>query len=238
MDCSMTGFPIHCQLLELTQTHVHWASDAIQPSHPLSSPFPPTFNLSQPQGLFQWVSSLHQVAKVLELQLQHPSFQWIFRVDFLQDWLIWSPCFPRVLTCFCFINIQRDLKTPSLHVIASHFKNYYFILIFIVSATITNLTTLQIGVIENIPCHITDLIHIDDHLKIGPINRPQLNNDIRGFMLSSAGKESTCNAGDLVGKIPSRRAWQPTPVFLPGEPHGWRSLAGYSPRSCKTRHSD
>ena len=60
-----------------------WVSDAIQPSHPLSSPSPPALNLSQHQGLFQWVSSLHQVAKVLEFQLQHQSFQWIFRTDLL-----------------------------------------------------------------------------------------------------------------------------------------------------------
>ena len=77
------GFPVHHQLLELTQTHVHWVRDAIQPSHLLSSPSPPVFSLSQHQGLFQWVSSLYQVAKVLELQLQHQSFQWIFRADFL-----------------------------------------------------------------------------------------------------------------------------------------------------------
>jgi len=80
-DCSMQGFPVHYQLLELTQTHVHWVGDAIQPSHLLSSPSPPTFNLSQHQGLFQWVSSSHQVAKVLEFQLQHQSFQCIFRTD-------------------------------------------------------------------------------------------------------------------------------------------------------------
>ena len=66
----------------------------VMPSHPLSSPSP-AFNLSQLQGLFQWVSSSHQVAKVLELQLQHQSFQWIFRTDFLYDWLAWSPCSPR-----------------------------------------------------------------------------------------------------------------------------------------------
>ena len=69
--------------------------DAIQPSHPLSSPSPPAFNLSQHQGLFQWVSSSHQVAKVLELQLQHQSFPWIFKVDILYDWLVWSLCSPR-----------------------------------------------------------------------------------------------------------------------------------------------
>ena len=68
---------------EFTQTHVHWVSDAIQPSHPLSSPSPPAPNPSQHQSLFQWVSSSHQVTKVLEFQLQHQSFQWIFRIDFL-----------------------------------------------------------------------------------------------------------------------------------------------------------
>ena len=94
MDCSMPGLPVHHQLPELFQTHVLQVGDAIQPSHPLSSPSP-AFNLSQHQGLFKWVNSSHQVAKVLELQLQHQSFQWIFRTDFLYDWLIGSPCSPR-----------------------------------------------------------------------------------------------------------------------------------------------
>ena len=69
----------------LAQSHVHLVGDAIQPSHPLSSPSPPAFSLSQhlSQGLFQWVSSSHQVVKVLELQLQQQSFQWVFRTDFL-----------------------------------------------------------------------------------------------------------------------------------------------------------
>ena len=95
MNCSMPGLPVHHQLLEFTQTHVHWVSDAIQPFHPLSPPSPPAFTLSQHQGLFQWGSSLHEVAKVLKLQLQHQSFQWIFRTDFLYNWLAWSPCRPR-----------------------------------------------------------------------------------------------------------------------------------------------
>ena len=73
MDCSTPGLPVHHHLPELTQTHVHQVGDAIQPSHPLSSPSPPAPNPSQHQGLFQWVSSLHQVAKGLELQLQHQS---------------------------------------------------------------------------------------------------------------------------------------------------------------------
>ena len=75
MGCSTQGFRVHHQLPELTQTHVHRVSDAIQPSHPLSSPSLPAFNLSQHQGLFKQVSSLHQVAKVLKFQLQHQSFQ-------------------------------------------------------------------------------------------------------------------------------------------------------------------
>ena len=95
MDCCMPGFPVHHQLLELAQTHIHRVSDAIQPSHPLLSPFPPAFNLSQHQDLFQWVSSSHQVAKLLEFQLQHQSFQGILRTNFLWDWLIGSPCSPR-----------------------------------------------------------------------------------------------------------------------------------------------
>ena len=82
MDCSTPGL-VHHQLLEFTQIDVHWVGDAIQPSHPLSSPSPLTFNLSQLQDLFQWVSSSHQVAKVLEFQLQHQSFQWTVRTDFL-----------------------------------------------------------------------------------------------------------------------------------------------------------
>ena len=88
MDCNMPGFLVlHC-FLELAQTHVLWVDDAIQPSPSL-----PVFNLSQREGLFQWDRTSHQVAKVLELQ--HESFQWIFRVDFLWDWLISSPCSPR-----------------------------------------------------------------------------------------------------------------------------------------------
>ena len=81
MNHSIPGLPVHHQLLEFTQTHVQWVGDAIQPSHPLLSPSPPALNLFQHQGLFQWVSSSHQVAKVLEFQLQHQSFQWTPRTD-------------------------------------------------------------------------------------------------------------------------------------------------------------
>ena len=87
MDCSMPGFPVLHHLPELAQTHVHWVSDDIQTSRPLSSPSPPAFNISQHQGLFQWVSSSHQVAKVLELQLQYqPYNEYSGLISFRIDW--------------------------------------------------------------------------------------------------------------------------------------------------------
>ena len=88
MDCSTPGFPVHDHLPEFAQTHAHWVDDAIQPSCLLLSPSPPALYLSQHQGLFSWVSSSHQVTKIWELQLQHHSFQWTCRVDFLLDWLL------------------------------------------------------------------------------------------------------------------------------------------------------
>ena len=90
-DCSTPGLPVLHYLPEFAQTHVHWVGDAIQPSHPLLSSSPPAFNLSQHQGFFQWAGSLHLVAEVLQLQLQHQSFQWIFRLDFLygNGWTGW-----------------------------------------------------------------------------------------------------------------------------------------------------
>ena len=108
MDCSTPAFSVLHQLPELAQTHAHWVGDAIQPSHPLSSPSP-AFSLSQHQGLFPWVSSLHQVAKVLE----HQSFQWIFRTDFLQDWLVWSPCSPRDSQVLLYLNSDTIYQSYS-----------------------------------------------------------------------------------------------------------------------------
>ena len=88
MDCSTPGFPVHHQFPEPTQTHIHWVSDAIQPSHPLSPPSPPDFSLSQHQGLFQWVSFLHQVAKVLEFHFNiSPSNEYSGLISFRMDWL-------------------------------------------------------------------------------------------------------------------------------------------------------
>ena len=84
MNCSMPGFPVHHQPLpELAQTLAHWVSDVILSSHPPLFPSPPAFNPSQHQDLFQWISFWHQVAKILEFQLQHQSFRRVFRLDFL-----------------------------------------------------------------------------------------------------------------------------------------------------------
>ena len=95
MNCSTSGLPVHHQLPEFTQIHAHRVGDAIQPSHPLSSPSPPAPNPSQHEGLFQWVNPSHEVAKVLEFHLQHQTFQWTPRTDLLQDGLVGSPCCPR-----------------------------------------------------------------------------------------------------------------------------------------------
>ena len=126
--CNPMGFRtpgFHYQLPELAQIHVHRVGDASQPSHPLSSPSSPVFSLSQHQGLLQWISSLDQVVKVLELQLQHQSFQWIFRADFLEDWLLWSPCSPR--------DSQESSPIPQFKSINSS------VLIFLYSPTLTSI---------------------------------------------------------------------------------------------------
>src|SRR5574337_643444 len=95
MNRSTPGLPVHHHLPEFPETHVHRVSDAIQPSHPLSSPSPPAPNPSQHQSLFQCINSSHEVAKVLEFQLQHHSFQRNPRADLLQNGLVGSPCSPR-----------------------------------------------------------------------------------------------------------------------------------------------
>ena len=95
MNCSTPGLPVYHQLLKFIQTHVYQVGDAIQSSHPLSSPSPPAPKPSQHQGLFQWVNSSHEVAKVLEFQLQHHSFQRTPRADLHQNGLVGSSCSPR-----------------------------------------------------------------------------------------------------------------------------------------------
>ena len=131
MNWSTPGLPVHHQLLEFTQTHVHWVGDAIQPSHPLASPSPPAPNPSQHQSLFQWVNSSHEVAKVQEFQLQHHSFQRNPRAD-LQNGLVGSPCSPRdshessPTPQFQSINSSALslLHSPTLTSIHDHRKNH------------------------------------------------------------------------------------------------------------------
>ena len=133
MNRSMPGLPVHHKLPEFTQTYAHRVGDAIQPSHPLSSPSPAP-NPSQHQGFFQWVNSSHKVAKVLEFQLQHQSFQWTPRADLLQDGLVGSPCSPRdsqelsQTPQFKSINFSAlsFLHSPTLTSIHDHWKNHSF----------------------------------------------------------------------------------------------------------------
>ena len=106
MNPGTPGLPVHHQLPEFTQTHVHWVGDDIQPSYPLLSPSSPVPNPSPHQGLFQWVNSLHEVAKVLKFQLQHQSFQWTPRTGLLYNGLVGSPCSPR--------DSQESSPTPQL----------------------------------------------------------------------------------------------------------------------------
>ena len=132
MNRSMPGLPVHHQLPEFTQTHVHRFGDTIQPSHPLSSPSPPAPNPSQHQSLFQCVNSSHEVAKVLEFQLQHHSFQRNPRADLLQNGLVGSPCSPRdsqessPTPQFKSINSSALslLHSPTLTSIHDHWKNH------------------------------------------------------------------------------------------------------------------
>ena len=125
MNRSMPGLPVHHQLPEITQAHAHRVGDAIQTSHPLSSPSPSAPNPSQHQGLFQWVNSSHEVAKVLEFQLQHQSFQWTTRTNLLQDGLVGSPGSPR--------DSQESSPTPQ-------FKSIYSsALSFLHSPTVTSI---------------------------------------------------------------------------------------------------
>jgi len=122
---STPGLLVHHQLQEFTQTHVHRVGDAIQPSHPLLSPSPPAPNPSQHQGLFQWAKSLHEVAKVLEFQLSHQSFQWIPRTDLLKNGLFGPPCSPR--------DSQESSPTPQFKSINS------LVLSFLHSPTLTSI---------------------------------------------------------------------------------------------------
>ena len=126
LNRSMPGIPVHHKLPEFTQTHAHRVSDAIQPSDPLLSHSPPAPNPSQHQGLFQWVNNFsHEVAKALEFQLQHQSFQWIPRTYLLHDRLVGFPCSPR--------NSQESSPTPQLKSVN------FLVLSFLHSPTLTSI---------------------------------------------------------------------------------------------------
>ena len=131
MNHRTPGLPVHHQLSEFTLTHVHRVGDAIQPSHPPSSPSPPALSLSQHPGLFKWVSSSHEVAKVLEFQPQHQYFQWTPRTDLLQNGLVGSCCSLRdsqessPTPQFKSINaVLSSLYSPTLTSIHDHWKNH------------------------------------------------------------------------------------------------------------------
>ena len=117
MDCSTPGLPVHHQLSGFIQTHLHQVGDIILPSQPLLSPSP-TSSVSQHQGLFQWVSSLHQVAKISKFQFQHQSFQWTARTYLLQDGLVGSPCSPR--------DSQLSFPTPQFKSIDSSVFSFLY----------------------------------------------------------------------------------------------------------------
>ena len=109
MDCSTTGFPVHHQLLELAQTHVHRVGDAVQPSHLLLSPSPPAFNFSQHQGLFQGVSSLHQVAKILEFHLLASVLPMNIQDGFPLGWTGWISSLSKELSrVFSNTTVQKN----------------------------------------------------------------------------------------------------------------------------------
>ena len=134
MNCSTPGLPVHHQLPEFTQTHIHQVSDAIQPSHPLSSPSPPAPNPSQHQGLFQWVNSSHKVAKYWSFSFSIiPSKEIpVWRTDLLQNGLAGSPHSPRdsqessPTPQFKSINSSAlsFLHSPTFTSIHDHWKNY------------------------------------------------------------------------------------------------------------------
>ena len=186
MDCSMSVFPVRHYLPELAQTHVHWVGDAIQPSHPLSPPSHPAFNFSQHQGLFQWVSSSHQVAKVVELQLQHQSFQWVSKVDLLQDGLVGSPCCPRdsqessPTAQFKSINSLALILFYGPTLTSIHDFNIYFYLFYLVVPDLScsthifscNMGTLSCGMWNLVPWSNLDPLHWEYRvLATGPLGK-------------------------------------------------------------------
>ena len=164
MNGSTPGLPVHHQLPEFIQTHVRRVGDAIQPSHPLSSPSPPAPNPSQHQGLFQWVNSSHEVVKVLEFQLQHQSFQWTPRTNLLLDGLVGSPCSPR--------DSQESVQWPSKCYKASHSKKTHFPLSgpeFFLCVTSINITGPTLGTADLMISYLSQGLSIHSIVNIYPV---------------------------------------------------------------------
>ena len=218
MDCSMPGLPVHHQLLEFTQTHVHWVSDAIQPSHPLLSPSLPAPNLSQHQGLFKWVSPSHQVAEVLEFQLQHqrPSNEHpglISWVHLRMDWLD-------------LLAVQGTLKSLLQHQfksVNSSASAFFTVQLshpyMTIGKTIALTRRIFVGKVMSL---LFNMLSSTLAWKIpwteGPVRLQS--------MWSLKVRHDWVTSLSLFTFMNWRRNWQPTPVFLPGESQGRGSLLG------------
>ena len=130
LEYSTPGLPVHHQLPEITQTHVRWISDAVQPSHPLSSPSPPAFSLSQHQGLFQWVSSSHQVDKYRSFSIS-PSNEYSGLISFMINWLDLLAVQGTLKSLLQHHSskasiLQPSFCSPTLTSIHDHWKNHSF----------------------------------------------------------------------------------------------------------------
>ena len=198
MDCSTPFFPVHHQHLVLPQTHVHWVGDAIQPSHPLSSPSPPAFSLPQHQSLFQWISSSHQVAKVLELQLSiSPSNEYSGFISFRMDW-------------FDLLAVQGTLKSLLQHhsLKLSTLQGSAFFMVQLSLPYMTSGRPIALTIWTSVSKMMSLLFNTLSIVNIGFIN-------------GSVGKKSACQCrrckrggfNPWVGKITWRRNLQPNSVF-------------------------
>ena len=200
--------------LYFAQTHVRWVSEAIQSSYPLSPSSLPALNLSQHHGLFQWVSSMHQVAKVLEFQ--HQSFQWIFRVDFLEDWLVWSPC--------CLRDSQESSLAPQFESINSS------VLSLLYGSTLTSLCDPVDGSTPGFP-----VFHC--LLEFAQIHVHWVSDATSTSPLISGCHLILCHPLLLPSVFPSIKEERSLPVSASFPIGQWKSdshcpVASYAPRSC------
>ena len=199
MEGSMPGLPVHQQFLEFTQTHIHWVGDAIQPSHPLSSPAPPAFNRSQHQGLFKWVSSLHQVAKVLEFQLQiNTSNEYSGLICFRMDWLN-------------LLVVHGTLKSLLQHHTskASILQGWTFFRVQL------SYPYTEKGMAPHSSTLAWKIPWMEELGRLQSLGSRRVGHDWATSLW-------------LFTSMHWRRKWQPTPLFLPGESQGRGSLVGCS----------